>query len=129
MRTPGDCVHSGFVRLPHYGRHLRSGPTILSRTGARGGHLCPTASSLWLDVLPNVTSSAFGYACTCRPRSGRLKILPFTVRTLAELNILCRLTSRSLVTGGKGKQFDAGHRRLMKEWVSIPAGRADWGSR
>ncbi len=31
-----------------------------------------------------------------------------------------------LVSGGNGQYFDPGHGRLMKEWVSIPAGRVDW---
>jgi hypothetical protein len=31
-----------------------------------------------------------------------------------------------LVTSGAGVHFDPGHGRLMKEWVSIPAGSADW---
>lgn len=31
-----------------------------------------------------------------------------------------------LVSGGKGERFDPGHGRLMKEWVAIGAGRANW---
>ncbi len=31
-----------------------------------------------------------------------------------------------LVSGGEGEHFDPGHGRLMKEWISIPAGRTDW---
>jgi hypothetical protein len=31
-----------------------------------------------------------------------------------------------LVNGGDGEYFDPGHGRLMKEWVAIGAGKADW---
>ena len=31
-----------------------------------------------------------------------------------------------LVSAGKGERFDPGHGRLMKEWVVVPAGKADW---
>lgn len=31
-----------------------------------------------------------------------------------------------LVREGTGTRFDPGHGRLMKEWVSIPGGRANW---
>ncbi len=31
-----------------------------------------------------------------------------------------------LVKDGKGKRFDPGHGRLMKEWVVVEAGRANW---
>src|SRR3954465_9402882 len=31
-----------------------------------------------------------------------------------------------LVNGGNGEQFNPGHGRLMKEWVAMEAGEADW---
>jgi len=31
-----------------------------------------------------------------------------------------------LVNGGQGERFDPGHGRLMKEWVVIWPGKADW---
>ena len=31
-----------------------------------------------------------------------------------------------LVDDGKGERFDPGHGRLMKEWVAVGAGRANW---
>src|SRR2546429_76790 len=31
-----------------------------------------------------------------------------------------------LVDTGKGERFDPGHGRLMKEWVVVGAGKADW---
>jgi TfoX/Sxy family transcriptional regulator of competence genes len=31
-----------------------------------------------------------------------------------------------LVSSGKGERFDPGHGRLMKEWVVVPAGKANW---
>ena len=31
-----------------------------------------------------------------------------------------------LVTGGKGTRFDPGHGRLMKEWVVVESGKANW---
>ncbi len=31
-----------------------------------------------------------------------------------------------LVRGSKGKYFDPGHGRLMKEWVVVGAGKASW---
>ncbi len=31
-----------------------------------------------------------------------------------------------LVGAGVGRHFDPGHGRLMKEWVSVPAGKASW---
>jgi hypothetical protein len=31
-----------------------------------------------------------------------------------------------LVSAGKGRRFDPGHGRLMKEWVVISDGKADW---
>jgi hypothetical protein len=31
-----------------------------------------------------------------------------------------------LVTAGRGERFDPGHGRLMKEWIAIGSGRADW---
>jgi hypothetical protein len=31
-----------------------------------------------------------------------------------------------LIEAGTGKRFDPGHGRLMKEWVSIGSGEADW---
>lgn len=31
-----------------------------------------------------------------------------------------------LVTAGHGEHFDPGHGKLMKEWVSVPSGKASW---
>ncbi len=31
-----------------------------------------------------------------------------------------------LVDSGKGERFDPGHGRLMKEWVAVAAGAANW---
>ena len=31
-----------------------------------------------------------------------------------------------LVAAGDGLPFDPGHGKLMKEWVSVPSGRASW---
>lgn len=31
-----------------------------------------------------------------------------------------------LVGAGRGEQFDPGHGKLMKEWVSVPSGKALW---
>lgn len=31
-----------------------------------------------------------------------------------------------LVSSRKGKRFDPGHGRLMKEWVVVREGKADW---
>lgn len=31
-----------------------------------------------------------------------------------------------LVDSGRGQRFDPGHGRLMKEWVVVAAGQADW---
>jgi hypothetical protein len=31
-----------------------------------------------------------------------------------------------LVRAGTGERFDPGHGRLMKEWIAVGAGRADW---
>lgn len=31
-----------------------------------------------------------------------------------------------LVSDGKGRRFDPGHGRLMKEWVVVGAGKANW---
>jgi hypothetical protein len=31
-----------------------------------------------------------------------------------------------LVSNGQGKHFDPGHGRLMKEWVELGAGKANW---
>ncbi len=31
-----------------------------------------------------------------------------------------------LISARKGKRFDPGHGRLMKEWVVVGAGKADW---
>ncbi len=31
-----------------------------------------------------------------------------------------------LVSAGKGERFDPGHGRLMKEWIAMEAGRANW---
>ena len=31
-----------------------------------------------------------------------------------------------LVDAGKGKRFDPGHGRLMKEWISVEAGALPW---
>jgi len=30
------------------------------------------------------------------------------------------------VSGGQGERFDPGHGRLMKEWIAVRAGAADW---
>jgi TfoX/Sxy family transcriptional regulator of competence genes len=32
----------------------------------------------------------------------------------------------ALVSAGKGDRFDPGHGRLMKEWVSVDEGSANW---
>ncbi len=32
----------------------------------------------------------------------------------------------ALVSAGDGNRFDPGHGRLMKEWVVVPDGTADW---
>ena len=31
-----------------------------------------------------------------------------------------------LVVAGKGERFDPGHGRLMKEWIVVGSGKADW---
>lgn len=31
-----------------------------------------------------------------------------------------------LVHAGKGQRFDPGHGRIMKEWIVVPEGKADW---
>lgn len=31
-----------------------------------------------------------------------------------------------LLRAGKGARFDPGHGRLMKEWIVVWAGKADW---
>ena len=31
-----------------------------------------------------------------------------------------------LVEAGKGRRFDPGHGRLMKEWIVVAPGKADW---
>jgi hypothetical protein len=31
-----------------------------------------------------------------------------------------------LVSAGLGDRFDPGHGKVMKEWISIPAGKANW---
>jgi hypothetical protein len=31
-----------------------------------------------------------------------------------------------LVDAGKGERFDPGHGRLMKEWIVVGSGKADW---
>lgn len=31
-----------------------------------------------------------------------------------------------LVAAGQGEHFDPGHGKLMKEWVSVPSGKAPW---
>jgi len=30
------------------------------------------------------------------------------------------------VSSGKGERFDPGHGRVMKEWVVVGTGKADW---
>jgi hypothetical protein len=32
----------------------------------------------------------------------------------------------ALVRAGAGERFDPGHGRLMKEWIAVGTGRADW---
>jgi len=32
----------------------------------------------------------------------------------------------ALVRAGTGERFDPGHGRLMKEWIAVPPGPADW---
>jgi hypothetical protein len=32
----------------------------------------------------------------------------------------------ALVRAGTGERFDPGHGRLMKEWIAVGPGRADW---
>jgi TfoX N-terminal domain len=32
----------------------------------------------------------------------------------------------ALVAAGRGKNFDPGHGRLMKEWIAVPPGKARW---
>jgi hypothetical protein len=39
---------------------------------------------------------------------------------------LPRARAEALVAGGKGKPFDPGHGRLMKEWVAVPPGASPW---
>lgn len=31
-----------------------------------------------------------------------------------------------LVSAGKGKRFDPGHGRLMKEWAAFQSGESEW---
>jgi TfoX/Sxy family transcriptional regulator of competence genes len=31
-----------------------------------------------------------------------------------------------IVDAGRGEHFDPGHGKLMKEWVSVPSGKASW---
>lgn len=39
---------------------------------------------------------------------------------------LPRVRVDELVSAGKGERFDPGHGRLMKEWIVVPAGKANW---
>jgi hypothetical protein len=39
---------------------------------------------------------------------------------------LPRVRVDELVAGGVGERFDPGHGRIMREWVSVEPGRADW---
>ena len=39
---------------------------------------------------------------------------------------LARERVDQLVSAGKGERFDPGHGRLMKEWVVVGEGKADW---
>jgi hypothetical protein len=39
---------------------------------------------------------------------------------------LPRVRVDGLVTGGVGERFDPGRGRLMKEWLAVGPGKADW---
>jgi hypothetical protein len=39
---------------------------------------------------------------------------------------LPRQRVEEMVSAGKGEPFDPGHGRLMKEWISMSAGKAEW---
>lgn len=39
---------------------------------------------------------------------------------------LSRARVDELVATGVGERFDPGHGRIMKEWISVQPGRADW---
>ena len=48
---------------------------------------------------------------------------------LVKGNLVVKLPKQradELVAAGAGKYFDPGHGRLMKQWISIPTGKANW---
>ncbi|MEO7144716.1 MAG: hypothetical protein ABI165_14555 [Bryobacteraceae bacterium] len=41
---------------------------------------------------------------------------------------LSKARADELAAAGQGEYFDPGHGRLMKQWLTVPPGKADWAN-
>jgi hypothetical protein len=72
---------------------------------------------------PQVTRGGKGFGSTGLKVNG--KLFAFMSSTGQFVAKLPRARVDELVRAGKGRHFDPGHGRLMKEWVAIELGAAD----
>jgi hypothetical protein len=73
-----------------------------------------------------VTRGGKGFGSTGLKVNGKLfAFMSSQVKFVAKLP---RERVDEMVNAGKGEHFDPGHGRLMKEWIAVDAGAADWVS-
>jgi TfoX/Sxy family transcriptional regulator of competence genes len=63
------------------------------------------------------------FGATALKAAGKVFAMEVTGRLVVKLS---RERVAALVAEGTGEPFDPGHGKVMKEWVAVPAGAADW---
>jgi hypothetical protein len=75
------------------------------------------------DVTSDVRTKKFG-------SSGELKLYNKIFATLSKRKLVIKLPHQrvdELIASGKGKRFDPGHGRFMKEWITLePTSEEEW---
>jgi hypothetical protein len=72
-----------------------------------------------------VTSGGKGFGSTGLKVNGKLFAM-VSARTGQFVAKLPKERLDALVRSGQAKNFDPGHGRVMKEWVALDGGKADW---
>lgn len=72
---------------------------------------------------PDVSHGGKGFGSTGLKVNGKLFAMPVEGKLVVKLP---KARVDELVSAGRGKHFDPGHGRLMKEWVAVAPGEVDW---
>ena len=92
----------------------------------------PEASSLPASFVPVVSAFARDRSVTRGKMFSSSNVLSVNRKIFAMLvrgQLVVKLPKQrvdGLVTARAGTYFDPGHGRLMKQWISIPAGTLNW---